>query len=113
VFLHPHNLYLAVTHQGGLIGLALLLGLLGHTLLTLMQHYRRGDAKLALGILGLALPACLVDGHELVDKVGSTWFLIWLPVGISVGLRLSATPPSGRRALDGRDPRNAAPSARP
>ncbi len=86
VLLHPHNLYLAVFHQGGFVGLALFVMLLAATLTTLVYHYDNEDAKLALGILGVALPAYLLDGSELIDKIGSTWFLIWLPVAISLGL---------------------------
>jgi hypothetical protein len=55
----------------------------------LLRSYEHPDAKLALGILGIALPAYLLDGHELLDKVGSTWFLLWLPVAIGVGLTWS------------------------
>jgi hypothetical protein len=40
-----------------------------------------------MGILAIALPSYLLDGHEIVDKVGETWFLFWLPVAISLALR--------------------------
>lgn len=87
--LHPHNLYLSVLYQGGLVGLLLFLGVLWKTIIELLRHYDDPDAKLALGILAAGLPAYLLDGHELLDKIGSTWFLIWLPVAIAVGLRWS------------------------
>ena len=85
-FPHPHNMYLSVLFQGGLVGVALFATLIAAVVRTLLDHYRHRDAKLALGILGLALPAWLLDGHELIDKVGMTWFLFWLPVAISLGL---------------------------
>ena len=85
-FPHPHNMYLSVLFQGGLVGAALFATLIATVVHTLLQHYPHRDAKLALGILGLALPAWLLDGHELIDKVGMTWFLFWLPVAISLGL---------------------------
>ena len=85
-FPHPHNMYLSVLFQGGLVGAALFAALIAAVVRTLFNHYGRRDAKLALGILGLALPAWLLDGHELIDKVGMTWFLFWLPVAISLGL---------------------------
>ena len=85
-FPHPHNMYLSVLFQGGLVGAALFAALIAAVVRTLLQHYPHRDAKLALGILGLALPASLLDGHELIDKVGMTWFLFWLPVAISLGL---------------------------
>lgn len=90
-FHHPHNLYLSATAQGGVVGLALLLWLLGRALRELLRSYSETDAKLALGILGMALPAYLLDGHELLDKIGDTWFLIWFPVAIALGLRWHAT----------------------
>ena len=86
-FQHPHNMYLAVLFQGGIIGLLLLLLVLVYTLRSLFEHYHVADAKLALGLLAIALPSYVLDGHELVDKVGETWFLFWLPVGLSLGLR--------------------------
>ena len=85
-FPHPHNMYLSVLFQGGLVGVALFATLIAAVVRTLLDHYRHRDAKLALGILGLALPAWLLDGHELIDKVGMTWFLFWQPVAISLGL---------------------------
>ena len=85
--LHPHNLYLAVTYQGGLLGLALLLAVIVATVHTLLKNYGEPDAKLALAIWAIALPGYLLDGHELIDKIGWTWLLFWLPVGIAVGIR--------------------------
>jgi len=89
VWRHPHNMFLAVLFQGGLVALILFLALLVKTIKTLFENYELDDAKLALGVLGVALPSYLLDGHELVDKVGETWFLFWLPVAISVGLSWS------------------------
>ncbi len=89
VILHPHNLYLSVLYQGGFVALGMFMLVLWRTLHELLLAYTEADAKLALGILGLALPAYMLDGHELLDKIGSTWFLIWLPVAIAVGLRWS------------------------
>jgi O-antigen ligase len=85
-FAHPHNMYLAVFYQGGLVGLFLFLTLTVSTLMVLMKEYQLPSAKLALGLLTLALISYLLDGHELVDKVGETWFLYWLPVGLAVGM---------------------------
>ena len=88
-FLHPHSMYLSVFFQGGLVGVILFAVVLVGTVRILFANYESGEAKLALGVLGIALPAYLLDGHELIDKVGSTWFLFWLPVAIAVGLSWS------------------------
>ena len=88
-FIHPHSMYLSVFFQGGLVGVVLFAVVVIGTLRELLRHYDHADAKLALGILGIALPAYLLDGHELIDKVGSTWLLFWMPVAISLGFRWS------------------------
>ena len=85
--LHPHNLYLAVTHQAGLLGLALLVIVIATTVHALVGNYPEPEAKLGLAIWAMALPCYLLDGHELLDKVGWTWLLFWLPVGIALGIR--------------------------
>ena len=89
---HPHSLYLAVAWQGGLAALALTMAVVAMTLRTLLRHYDEATSKLALAIWALALPAYLLDGYELLDKIGWTWLLFWLPVAIGLGLR-------GRQAL--------------
>ena len=84
-FDHPHNMYLAILDQGGLVGLVLYLSMIVSTAVVLLTNFRYNDAKLGISILGLGLSAHLLDGHELVDKVGASWFLIWLPVAIALG----------------------------
>ncbi len=91
--LHSHNLYLAVAHQSGLLGLALMVTVIAITVHTLFGNYHEPEAKLGLAVWAMALPGYLLDGHELVDKVGWTWLLFWLPVGIALGIR-------GRRGLE-------------
>lgn len=85
--LHPHNLYLAVALQGGGVGLALMLGVVTATTATLLRNFQAPAAKLALAIWAMALPCYLLDGHALIDKIGWTWLLFWLPVAIAVGVR--------------------------
>ncbi len=86
---HPHSMYLSMLHQGGVVALVLYLTVLYKAIRILLSRYDSGDAKLALSILAIALSAYLLDGHELVDKVGSSWILIWLPVAMAIGLSWS------------------------
>lgn len=86
LFSHPHNLYLALVHQGGLIALALYLGVLWKSFAVFARKFETEDAKLGLSLLVMAVSAHLLDGHELLDKVGDTWFLVWMPVGLALGL---------------------------
>ena len=89
VFSHPHSMYVAVFFQGGLVGLLLFLALTLFAINALIQNYHTDSAKLGLGMLLLALSSYLLDGHELIDKVGETWFLYWLPIGLALGLQWS------------------------
>jgi len=85
---HPHSMYLSVLFQGGLIGLTLYLIVLYKVAKELLAHIHvEVDAQLGIGILMLAMVAHMIDEHELIDKVGSTWFLLWLPVAIAIGLQ--------------------------
>lgn len=86
VMQHPHNMYLSVLFHGGAVGLVALVALIVASLRALFQHFDAAEAKLALSIYAITLPAWLVDGADLVDKIGWTWMLFWLPVAISVGL---------------------------
>ena len=95
--LHPHSLFLAVAWQGGVLGLALMFLVIASTLKTLLRHFAAAEAKLGLAIWCLALPAYLIDGHELIDKIGWTWLLFWLPVAIGLSLRAGAGLGDARR----------------
>lgn len=86
LFSHPHNLYLALLHQGGVVGLILYAGVLVSAVKSFWVNFEYHDAKLGLAILVMATLAHTLDGHELVDKVSDTWFLIWMPVGLAIGL---------------------------
>lgn len=85
-FAHSHNMYLSVTYQGGLIALTLFLSLIAGAVIVFLRSYAERDAKVGLGILTVAVAAYCLDGHELVDKVGDTWMLFWLPIGLALGL---------------------------
>ena len=88
-FSHPHSMYLALFFQGGIVGLFLFGLLTLFTVRILLLEYQQPSAKLALGLFALALVSYLLDGHELVDKVGETWFLYWLSVGLALGIQWS------------------------
>lgn len=91
VFQHPHNMYIAILFQGGAVGLILFFALIAWTVRELLAGYGERAAKLGLGLLAMALSSYLLDGHELIDKVGETWFLFWLPVSIGLALAWSRT----------------------
>jgi O-antigen ligase len=88
---HPHNLYLAILFQGGVLGLLIFAMLVCCSLAALLKRFEDEVARLGLAIFAIALPAYLLDGFELVDKIGWTWILIWLPVAMSIRVRTPAT----------------------
>jgi len=85
---HPHSMYLAVLYQGGLVGLSMFLALIVLTVRSLLLHFDAPIAKVALASLTVGLLSYLLDGHELVDRIGETWLLFWLPVAISAALQI-------------------------
>lgn len=86
LFLHPHSVYLAVFHQGGVLGLALFCAVLGATAWRLLKHLATPDARLGLALLAAGATVWLFDGHQLIHKVGVVWWLFWLPVATAIGV---------------------------
>ena len=91
---HAHNIYIALVHQGGLVALLLYISVLTSAVVAMFRNYDLADARLGVSILILAMFSHLLDGHELIDKVGDTWLLVWMPVGLALGM--SWTPGRGR-----------------
>ena len=91
---HAHNIYLALVHQGGLVALLLYISVLTSAVVAMFRNYDLADARLGVSILILAMFSHLLYGHELIDKVGDTWLLVWMPVGLALGM--SWTPGRGR-----------------
>jgi O-antigen ligase len=85
-FLHPHNLYLASALQGGLLGLLLLATLLVRAAWQLLENLQVGVARLGLALLAAGMSAYLFDGWELIDKVGLSWLLLWVPVAMAAAV---------------------------
>ena len=42
------------------------------------------EAKLGPALLATGMSAYLFDGWELIDKVGLSWLLLWVPVAIAM-----------------------------
>ena len=85
-FDHPHNLFLGVALQLGLVGL-FLWG--GAWLLMGMLTWRRREMPLGSALLGLWLFASLAllsDGAGPWVKPQEIWFLTWIPFGLALAL---------------------------
>lgn len=83
---HAHSMYLSLAYQGGVVALGLFVAVALSAFATFSRFYDDRDAKLGMSLLAIAMSAYCLDGHELIDKVGDTWFLFWLPVGLALGL---------------------------
>jgi len=91
-FEHPHSMYMSVVYQGGIIALGLLTLLVVRAISLLLTRFSDPDAKFALAVLAISLPVYLFDEHELLDKVGTTWVLFWMPVACALGVQWRPQP---------------------
>lgn len=102
-FRHAHSMYLSVIFHGGLVGAALLAATLGGTAVVLVRRLGHAEARLAIALLAAAAVFWLVDGRQLVERVGVHWWLFWLPVATAVGLQATGKReplPPDRQSLD-------------
>jgi O-antigen ligase len=88
-FVHPHSLYLSAALQGGLVGLLLLSGVLGCAAWGLIHGAQRRIAQLGLALLVAGASGYAFDGWELIDKVGLSWLLLWVPVAVALAVGTS------------------------
>lgn len=95
-FLHPHSVYLSIFHQGGAVGLTLFAALFGVTAIVLARRLDNPDAGLALALLSAGAVVALLDGHQLIHKVGVVWWLFWLPVATAIAVGPTNPTPTRR-----------------
>jgi len=86
---HPHSVYLATLFHGGVVGLALLIGVLAGAVVRCIHCLADPRARTALVLLAFASVALALDGKQLIDKVGWLWLLLWTPLAWAIA--------SGRR----------------
>ncbi|WP_067584313.1 O-antigen ligase family protein [Endozoicomonas ascidiicola] len=84
---HPHNGFLLVFYELGLIGLLLFLSLLIVTGSILYRSFFNCfSAKLGLLLLVYGVSAMLTDVHKVVSGPHIYWLIIWFPVAIALYL---------------------------
>ncbi len=91
-FRHAHSMYLSVLYHGGVVAAALLAATLGGTAVMLVRRLGHAEARLAIALLAAGAVFWLVDGRQLVDRVGVHWWLFWLPVATAIGLATRGRP---------------------
>ena len=86
-FQHPHSVFVSVFYFGGLVGLGLLLLLLVITILWLASAEDSRERNLAIMLLSYGVIFGLFDGDNILNKIDYLWWLVWLPIGLCLGLR--------------------------
>jgi len=82
VFSHAHNSYLASLRDGGMIGLALLLGLLAVAGCWAWRLYRLRGERIYLALLLSGMTAITMDYDRLLVHPKEIWLFFWLPVAL-------------------------------
>ena len=67
--------------------LGLLLLLLVITILWLASAEDSGERNLAIMLLSYGVIFGLFDGDNILNKIDYLWWLVWLPIGLCLGLR--------------------------
>ena len=88
---HPHSAFIATFYYGGVVGLALYLGLILRAIQSLGAMGQNNAQLLGSMLLAFGLTATILDGNELIAKVNYLWFLIWLPVGLALTPKTPST----------------------
>jgi O-antigen ligase len=92
-FWHPHNVFLSVWYQAGLIGLALLLALLALLMRKLRPLLEDPQTLYWSCIFIFVLLICLVDNPTLIDRPAEPWIWFWLPLAVALsGDKISPVP---------------------
>ncbi len=81
-FNHAHNAYLASLRDGGVIGLALLLAVLGVAVLWGWRLYRQRDSRIYLALLLYGMTCLVLDFDRLLVHPNETWLFFWLPLAL-------------------------------
>ncbi len=82
VFNHAHNSYLATLRDGGVVGLALLLALLGTALVQAVALLRSRGERLYLALLLYGMTCIFMDFDRLLVHPKEMWLFLWLPLAL-------------------------------
>ena len=95
MFLHPHNLFLSIWYDAGLVGLILLLILLALIVKKLYSLQCIQEPRYWSYIFLFVLLASLVDSPTLINRPAGDWLWFWLPLAIAINAEkiLPSTPP--------------------
>jgi O-antigen ligase len=83
-FYHPHNLFLSIWYQTGIIGLSLMLCMLSLIARKLHTLWFAREIRYFSCIFIFILVACLVDRPALIDRPSHAWLWFWLPLMVAL-----------------------------
>ncbi len=90
-YVYPHSAYVATLSDGGLVGLALLIALLGCALWWALQSVKKTGSYTSLALV-LYLIACIAtDTDRLIRSVGAIWVVVWFPIALILTDRLGSS----------------------
>ena len=88
---HPHNGFILITYETGLIGLILFVVMMSLCLKVLFNNKYNSIAASGLCVLLFGLFTMITDVHKVVTNPHAYWIMLWLPVAISISLDRSKT----------------------
>ncbi len=89
-FTFPHNLYLSMLFYNGIIGFVLLVAVVAVLLGGLIRHRGIADRNVLIALWVNVLIAGLTDLGQVTSGPGPNWYVIWLPIALSIGAIASA-----------------------
>ena len=79
---HAHNSYLASLRDGGLVGLALMLAILGLAGLWAFRLYQQRGERIYLALLLYGMTCITMDFDRLLVHPKEIWLFFWLPIAL-------------------------------
>ncbi|BAQ72505.1 O-antigen polymerase protein [Pseudomonas sp. Os17] len=87
VVYYAHSLYLQLWFEYGIVGFALFVLLLGSVLRKAWRLRADPAARVALATLVFALVAMVSEVSTVFSRPNLSWIVLWLPIGLIMGLR--------------------------
>ncbi|PTS82279.1 O-antigen ligase domain-containing protein [Pseudomonas sp. HMWF032] len=86
---HAHSLYLQLWYEYGVLAIVLFIAMLLSLFQKAWKLRERLEARVALAMLVLGMVAMVSDVHAIFHRPSVYWIILWLPVGLIIGLRKS------------------------
>ena len=84
-YYHPHNGFVLIAYETGLIGLSLFIISMGSIIIHCFNNLENPELRLALALMAFSFIAMVTDVHVIVTRPHIYYLFLWLPVGIILG----------------------------